>query len=317
VFSLTFLVVLLAAAFLPYVTVVRGATALASLASAAAYVWIQRRERTKLRHLVALVAREGATGYVVEATIYAIRDAVAVEESEDEGLSYYLLLDGRTLFLSGQYLYEAADNGFPWESFELVRVVHGRWVLRVVRRGAPVIPSRTRGPFSADDYRSGDVPSDGTIENRDFDELRTRPRMKGYRPARKRVTISVGESVRIIRELQELSQNELAELKPSGVIPECWCFPDGCCPLKRRHNHALEPSALTRSRARGSARTVRRTHWTRLGCRNGRPRRHPGGNHNVIPSTRSPPRCWCPCRDSRARPDGARRSHTTREAGCS
>ena len=35
--------------------------------------------------------------------------------------------------------------------------------------------------------------------------------MKGYRPARKRVTVSVGESVRIIRELQELSQNELAE----------------------------------------------------------------------------------------------------------
>lgn len=35
--------------------------------------------------------------------------------------------------------------------------------------------------------------------------------MKGYRQARKRVAVSVGESVRIIRELQELSQNELAE----------------------------------------------------------------------------------------------------------
>ncbi len=35
--------------------------------------------------------------------------------------------------------------------------------------------------------------------------------MKGYRRARKRVAVSVGESVRIIRELQELSQNELAE----------------------------------------------------------------------------------------------------------
>ena len=34
--------------------------------------------------------------------------------------------------------------------------------------------------------------------------------MKGYRPARKRVTVSVGESVRIVRELQGLSQNELA-----------------------------------------------------------------------------------------------------------
>ncbi len=36
--------------------------------------------------------------------------------------------------------------------------------------------------------------------------------MKDYRPAKKNVDVSVGESVRIIRELQELSQNELAEL---------------------------------------------------------------------------------------------------------
>ncbi|MEN8162717.1 MAG: helix-turn-helix transcriptional regulator [Acidobacteriota bacterium] len=33
-----------------------------------------------------------------------------------------------------------------------------------------------------------------------------------YRRACKRIDVSVGESVRIIRELQELSQNQLAEL---------------------------------------------------------------------------------------------------------
>ena len=33
-----------------------------------------------------------------------------------------------------------------------------------------------------------------------------------YRKARRRVDISVGESVRVLRELQELSQNDLAEL---------------------------------------------------------------------------------------------------------
>lgn len=33
-----------------------------------------------------------------------------------------------------------------------------------------------------------------------------------YRKARRRMDISVGESVRILRELQELSQNDLAEL---------------------------------------------------------------------------------------------------------
>jgi transcriptional regulator with XRE-family HTH domain len=36
--------------------------------------------------------------------------------------------------------------------------------------------------------------------------------MKEFRPAKKRIEVSVGESVRIIRELQGLSQNQLAEL---------------------------------------------------------------------------------------------------------
>ena len=36
--------------------------------------------------------------------------------------------------------------------------------------------------------------------------------MKNYSKAKKRVEVSVGESVRIIRELQELSQAELAAL---------------------------------------------------------------------------------------------------------
>ena len=34
--------------------------------------------------------------------------------------------------------------------------------------------------------------------------------MSDYRPSKKRVLVSVGESVRIIRELQEMSQNQLA-----------------------------------------------------------------------------------------------------------
>ena len=36
--------------------------------------------------------------------------------------------------------------------------------------------------------------------------------MKQFRPAEKRIEVSVGESVRIVRELQELSQNQLAKL---------------------------------------------------------------------------------------------------------
>ncbi|MBO6558241.1 MAG: helix-turn-helix transcriptional regulator [Pseudomonadales bacterium] len=36
--------------------------------------------------------------------------------------------------------------------------------------------------------------------------------MSEYRKAKKRVNVTPGESVKILRELQELSQNELAEL---------------------------------------------------------------------------------------------------------
>jgi transcriptional regulator with XRE-family HTH domain len=36
--------------------------------------------------------------------------------------------------------------------------------------------------------------------------------MKEFRPAKKRVEVSVGESVRILRELQELSQSQLSGL---------------------------------------------------------------------------------------------------------
>jgi transcriptional regulator with XRE-family HTH domain len=34
--------------------------------------------------------------------------------------------------------------------------------------------------------------------------------MRDFRPARKRATVTVGESVRILREFQEMSQNQLA-----------------------------------------------------------------------------------------------------------
>ena len=36
--------------------------------------------------------------------------------------------------------------------------------------------------------------------------------MKEFHPAKKRVEVSVGESVRILRELQELSQSQLSKL---------------------------------------------------------------------------------------------------------
>jgi hypothetical protein len=42
--------------------------------------------------------------------------------------------------------------------------------------------------------------------------------MNQFRPAKRRVKVSVGESVRILRELQELSQNQLSECTGDGTV---------------------------------------------------------------------------------------------------
>jgi transcriptional regulator with XRE-family HTH domain len=49
--------------------------------------------------------------------------------------------------------------------------------------------------------------------------------MSDYRKARRRIELTVGESVRIIRELQELSQNQLAQLTgiPQSTISAIEC----------------------------------------------------------------------------------------------
>jgi DNA-binding XRE family transcriptional regulator len=86
--------------------------------------------------------------------------------------------------------------------------------------------------------------------------------MKQFRPAKKRITVSAGESVRIIRELQGFSQNQLAQrtgipqatlsaiendrvrlgVERSSVIPPCWSSRDGKTIFKLRHNPLLQPT---------------------------------------------------------------------------
>jgi hypothetical protein len=173
IFALVFLVALLASPALPLGAVLPVAVVTAIIASLASYTHVQRRHRRALRQMAEQSAREAGAGHV-RSTTYTITDAVAVEEAEDEGLSYYLLLDdGRTLFLSGQYLYQPAESGFPWTSFEIVQTPVRRDVLRVVPRGPRLAPSRTRGPFSDREYQSGTVPDDGSIEARDFNALKS------------------------------------------------------------------------------------------------------------------------------------------------
>jgi len=172
VFALAFLLVLLASPIIPPPAIVPAAVAAGVSLSLGWYIYVQRRQRLSQRGAEARMAREAAAGNV-KSTTYMIRDAVAVEECEDEGLSFYLLLDdGRTLFLSGQYLHGPVEAGFPWTSFELVQAPIAGYTVRIVAHGPSLRPSRTRAPFTETEYKSGVIPDDGTIATRDFDALK-------------------------------------------------------------------------------------------------------------------------------------------------
>jgi hypothetical protein len=172
VFVLAFLTVGLVIIAFPYDPVVRAAVAVAVLAAPGTYGWVQWRERSRLKALTDAILRSGEAG-VVTSTLYTVTDAIAVEEREDEGRHYYLRLDdGRTLFLSGQYLYDPVAQGFPWQSFEIVAVPGRDWVLKIVPLGPSITPSLTRPPFADVEFESDAVPDDRTIATRDFEALK-------------------------------------------------------------------------------------------------------------------------------------------------
>lgn len=104
---------------------------------------------------------------------FSARRCFSVEESEDEGLHYYLELeDRRVLFLSGQYLYdyqEITDDpelnqpaSFPCQSFEILRHKTEGYVVSIECRGPVLVPECVAPPFSTRDFRKG-VPEDGTL----------------------------------------------------------------------------------------------------------------------------------------------------------
>ena len=81
--------------------------------------------------------------------------------------------------------------------------------------------------------------------------------MSQFRPAKRRTSVSVGESVRIIRELQELSQNQLAEL--TGI------------PASNNFSNRERPRQSWRGASQGSCSCSqvpsRGAGLSRLGCR--------------------------------------------------
>ena len=151
---------------------VRATIAVAGVAALGWYVGAQVREHRRFGERRRL-SKQALAADQVRSTTYTIREAIEVEESEDEGPSYYLLLDdNRTLFLSGQYLHEPVEMGFPWRSFEVVEIPAGGWVLTLKPHGPSVGPIHTRPPFTVDELADGSIPQDRAILELDFGALR-------------------------------------------------------------------------------------------------------------------------------------------------
>jgi len=124
-----------------------------------------------------------ALGQLESASFRATR-AFGVEESEDEGLHYFLeLADGRVLFLSGQYLYDYEpisddpdanqSRSFPCTEFTVRRHKAEGYVLDILRGGAVLEPEVVAPPFSRSAWRTKRVPEDGQlIADTTYDELK-------------------------------------------------------------------------------------------------------------------------------------------------
>jgi len=121
-------------------------------------------------------------GLLVRQQFQAVR-AFGVEEFEDEGLHYFIeLLDGRVLFLSGQYLYDyepISDDPelnrlrqFPCTEFEVLRHKDAGYVIDINCAGTVLEPELSAPAFTKDDLKRG-IPEDGEIfEEKSYEALK-------------------------------------------------------------------------------------------------------------------------------------------------
>ena len=120
----------------------------------------------------------------LESVAFHATRAFGVEESEDEGLHYFLeLADGRVLFLSGQYLYDHEpivddpdlnqSRSFPCTDFTVRRHKAEGYVLDILRGGAVLEPEVIAPPFSRKAWGAKRIPEDGqVIADTTYDELK-------------------------------------------------------------------------------------------------------------------------------------------------
>jgi hypothetical protein len=101
---------------------------------------------------------EGALGVAD----YDISDVVEIEQSEDEGLHFLLEVgEGKTLFLSGQYLYAPVEAGhFPNSRVRVFWHTKHDITFGIQCVGARLFSSRKLSPLTDETVRSYEFPAD-------------------------------------------------------------------------------------------------------------------------------------------------------------
>ena len=131
------------------------------------------------------ILRLEAAGLLVS-DAYQAQRAFQVEEFEDEGSHYFVeLVDGRVLFLSGQYLYQyepeirgsavSQPRRFPCAEFVVRRHKTEHYAVDVMCSGAVIEPEVQTPPFDAAAFGTAEIPEDGeVIRDRTYDSLKAK-----------------------------------------------------------------------------------------------------------------------------------------------
>jgi hypothetical protein len=175
---IAFLLLLLGLSFLPSGANVAPPGALSGGLLVGATYWTRSQQRERRRWNEWRREREATLAEgLAQVTRFHVRDAIAIEEAEDEGLGYYLqLTNGRVLYLGGQYLYDLAEERrFPATDFEIAVAAGRDSLLSLTPTGVYLAPSSTRPPFTAHEWDAGLVPEDRAFVARPFEELRRAP----------------------------------------------------------------------------------------------------------------------------------------------
>lgn len=159
-----------------------AALLLALLASLVLFNRAGFRPSLRRRSLEEQIADLDAKGLVLRQPFEA-RRAFCVSEFEDEGPHYFAeLLDGRVLYLNGQYLYDygpieddpelSQPRAFPCTKFEVLRHKAAGYAIHVVCAGQVLEPEVMAEPFTRQTLRNG-VPEDGQVfEAGSYEQLR-------------------------------------------------------------------------------------------------------------------------------------------------